>query len=186
MRASMFQGSQWRDCDAAGERGSERGFNPDITEVKVIVDWIPNKVNSQGMEGICGKRSSEDLVSKQRDKCNRLLRWNPNSTPRWRDMRILRDYNICILLRPHEWDIVNYYSPVNNSSFLEIEVVSKMCKKCFFKSKLIDLKSRLNFMSCLKDQGCFQSPSESPNIRKIFQFNVWSAKYEFLSLSFIF
>ena len=75
-------------------------------------------------------------------------------------MRIIRDYNICILLRPHEWDIVNYYSPVNNSSFLEIEVVSKMCKKCFFKSKLIDLKSRLNFMSCLKDQGCFQSPSE--------------------------
>ena len=76
-------------------------------------------------------------------------------------MRIIRDYNICILLRPHEWDIVNYYSPVNNSSFLEIEVVSKMCKKCFFKSKLIDLKSRLNFMSCLKEQGCFQSPSES-------------------------
>ena len=76
-------------------------------------------------------------------------------------MRIIRDYNICILLRPHEWDIVNYYLPVNNSSFLEIEVVSKMCKKCFFKSKLIDLKSRLNFMSCLKDQGCFQSPSES-------------------------
>ena len=76
-------------------------------------------------------------------------------------MRIIRDYNICILLRPHEWDIVNYYSPVNNSSFLEIEVVSKMCKKCFFKSKLIDLKSRFNFMSCLKDQGCFQSPSES-------------------------
>ena len=34
----MFQGSQLRDCDAAGERGSERGFNPDITEVKVIVD----------------------------------------------------------------------------------------------------------------------------------------------------
>ena len=76
-------------------------------------------------------------------------------------MKIIRDYNICILLRPHEWDIVNYYSPVNNSSSLEIEVVSKMCKKCFFKSKLIDLKSRLNFMSCLKDQGCFQSPSES-------------------------
>ena len=36
-----------------------------------------------------------------------------------------------------------------------------MCKKCFFKSKLIDLKSRFNFMSCLKDQGCFQSPCES-------------------------
>ena len=56
---------------------------------------------------------------------------------------------------------MNYYSPVNNSSFLEIEVVSKMCKKCFFKSKSIDLKPRLNFMSCLKDQGCFQSPCES-------------------------
>ena len=76
-------------------------------------------------------------------------------------MKIVRDYNIRILLRPHEWDIVNYYSPVNNSSFPEIEVVSKMCMNCFFKSKLIDLKSRLNFMSCLKDQGCFQSPSES-------------------------
>ena len=35
---------------AAGARDSEKTFNPDITEVKMIVDGIPNKVYSQGME----------------------------------------------------------------------------------------------------------------------------------------
>ena len=34
----------------AGARDSEKTFNPDITEVKVIVNGILNKVYSQGME----------------------------------------------------------------------------------------------------------------------------------------
>ena len=34
----------------AGARDSEKTFNPDITEVKVIVKGILNKVYSQGME----------------------------------------------------------------------------------------------------------------------------------------
>ena len=34
-------------CIVAGERDSEKAFNPDITEVKVIVDGILNKVYSQ-------------------------------------------------------------------------------------------------------------------------------------------
>ena len=57
---------------------------------------------------------------------------NTLPTPRWRDKRIIRDYNIHILFRIHEWDIVNYYSPVKNSSFLESKVVPKMCKNCFW------------------------------------------------------
>ena len=34
----------------AGARDSEKTFNPDITEVKVVVNGIPNKVYSQGMK----------------------------------------------------------------------------------------------------------------------------------------
>ena len=52
----MFQGGQRRDLFffyepyVAGARDSKKEFNPDITEVKVIVDGIPNKVYSQGIE----------------------------------------------------------------------------------------------------------------------------------------
>ena len=42
-----------------GTRVSEKTFDPDITEVKVIVKGIPNK----GLE-ICGKGFSEDLERK--------------------------------------------------------------------------------------------------------------------------
>lgn len=35
---------------AAGARESEKTFNPDITEVKAVVNGIPNKVYSQGMK----------------------------------------------------------------------------------------------------------------------------------------
>ena len=35
---------------AAGARDREKTFNPEITEVKVIVNGISNKVYSQGME----------------------------------------------------------------------------------------------------------------------------------------
>ena len=57
LRASMFQGGQCRDSFfffykqyVAHGRESEKTFNPDITEVKVIVSGIPNKFYSQGME----------------------------------------------------------------------------------------------------------------------------------------
>ena len=33
-----------------GARDSEKTFNPDITEVKVTVNGIPNKIYSQGMK----------------------------------------------------------------------------------------------------------------------------------------
>lgn len=33
-----------------GARDSEQTFNPDITEVKVVVNGIPNKVYSHGMK----------------------------------------------------------------------------------------------------------------------------------------
>lgn len=36
--------------DVEGARDSEKTFNPDITEVKVTVNGIPNKVYSQGMK----------------------------------------------------------------------------------------------------------------------------------------
>ena len=73
--------------------------------------------------------------------CEKMQHWylkiftrTINTLPitRWRDKRIIRDYNIHILFRTHEWDIVNYYSPMKNSSFLEIKVVPKMCKNCFW------------------------------------------------------
>ena len=35
---------------AGGARDSEKTFNPDITEVKVVVNGIPNKIYSQGMK----------------------------------------------------------------------------------------------------------------------------------------
>ena len=35
---------------AGGARDSEKTFNPDITEVKVTVNGIPNKIYSQGMK----------------------------------------------------------------------------------------------------------------------------------------
>ena len=35
---------------AGGARDSEKTFNPDITEVKVVVNGIPNKIFSQGMK----------------------------------------------------------------------------------------------------------------------------------------
>ena len=56
MKASMFKGGQWGDFIffykpyVAGARDSEKTFNPDITEVKVIVSGIPNKNYSQGMK----------------------------------------------------------------------------------------------------------------------------------------
>ena len=34
----------------AGARDSEKTFNPDITEVKVVVNGIPNKIYSQGIK----------------------------------------------------------------------------------------------------------------------------------------
>ena len=45
----------------AGTRDSEKSFNSDIDEVKVVVNGIPNKVFSQE---ISQKKSSEDLESK--------------------------------------------------------------------------------------------------------------------------
>ena len=42
-----------------------------------------------------------------------------------------------------------------NARCLKIKVVSKMHRKCF-------LKLRLNFMSCCKNQGCFQNAPEPP------------------------
>ena len=90
------------------------------------------------------------------------------STPsitRWRDKRIIRDYNIHILFRTHEWDIVKYYSPMKNSSFLEIKVVPKMCKNCFWNPSWsqgwLEVKVK-NVINCLKDEGCFQNASECP------------------------
>ena len=52
----MFQGGQWRDLffnftsHVAGAVDSEKKFNPEITEIKVIVNGIPNKVYSRGMK----------------------------------------------------------------------------------------------------------------------------------------
>ena len=54
---------------AEGARDSEKTFNPDITEVKVVANGIPNKIYSQGMKtrDFWGK-FSEDLEKK-------ILRW---------------------------------------------------------------------------------------------------------------
>ena len=51
-----------------GARDSEKIFNPDITEVKVVVNGIPNKIYSQGM-------------SQSEDSGKKTVRWmQPTST----------------------------------------------------------------------------------------------------------
>ena len=48
-----------------GARDSEQTFNPDITEVKVVVNGIPNKVYSHGMKtGDLGEEFTEDSGKK--------------------------------------------------------------------------------------------------------------------------
>ena len=58
----------------AGARDSEKTFNPDITEVKVILNGIPNKVYSQGIEKrYVGRGLPKIWKGKQHDECNRRL-----------------------------------------------------------------------------------------------------------------
>ena len=49
-----------------GARDSEQTFNPDITEVKVVVNGIPNKVYSHGMKTaeISRRKFTEDSGKK--------------------------------------------------------------------------------------------------------------------------
>ena len=56
----------FNEAYVAGAHDSEKTFNPDVTEVKVIVNGIPNKVHSLGMKTKnCGKRCSGDLERKK-------------------------------------------------------------------------------------------------------------------------
>ena len=72
------------------------------------------------------------------------------------------------LFRSHERDIVNInYSPMKNSSCLEIKVDLKMCEKLSFEIKVdfkVDLKSRSNFVSCLEIKVVFKMCQSSPFI----------------------
>ena len=54
---------QFYEPYVAGAIESEKTFNPDITEMKVIVNGIPNKVYSRGMK-TSGKRSLKDFKRK--------------------------------------------------------------------------------------------------------------------------
>ena len=54
---------QFYEPYVAGAIDSEKTFNPDITEMKVIVNGTPNKVYSRGMK-TSGKRSLKDLKRK--------------------------------------------------------------------------------------------------------------------------
>ena len=68
---------------AGGARDREKTFNPDITEVKVVVNRIPDKVNSQGMKTgdlwehglLLGGSLQKIRERKQFDECHRLLCW---------------------------------------------------------------------------------------------------------------
>ena len=213
--ASMFQGGQWRDLFffyepyVAGARDSEKEFNPDITEVKVIVDGIPNKVYSQGIETRdmweevfrrFGKENSAinatfgnifalfvDLRSMRQWSSSSKMLSSASLTVSWKAWLIneitshlqgtilpeeqikarhkffARRYNVDIWKSSHEqstppWhpdgairgsyemiiftpsseltsEIVNFIHLWK--SCLKIKVVSKMCKNCFLKSKLI-------------------------------------------------
>ena len=44
------EGTSFCERNVAGARDNEKSFNPNIAEVKVIVNGIPNKVYSQGMK----------------------------------------------------------------------------------------------------------------------------------------
>ena len=68
---------------AGGERDREKTFNPDNTEVKVVVNRIPDKVYSQGMKTgdlwehglLLGGSLQKIRERKQFDECHRLLCW---------------------------------------------------------------------------------------------------------------
>ena len=78
-RRSM-KGLPFYERYAAGARDSEKTFNPDITEVKVIVNGSRIRFTAkEWRQEICEKRSSEDLERKNSamnatDLCRRQLR----------------------------------------------------------------------------------------------------------------
>ena len=80
--------------------------------------------------------------------CEKMQHWylkiftrttNTLPTTRWRDMRIIREiiFTSSSELTSETWIIIRQW---------KIQV---------------SLKSRINFISCLEDQGCFQNPPES-------------------------
>ena len=54
-------------------RDSEKTFNPDIEEVKVVVNGIPNKVFSQGMKPTGMWEVVFRKFGKEMNDCDRLL-----------------------------------------------------------------------------------------------------------------
>ena len=61
---------------AVAARDSEKSFNPVISEVMVIVNGIPNKVQSKyGDKRFVGRGLHKIWKGKQHDECNRLLYW---------------------------------------------------------------------------------------------------------------
>ena len=133
--------------------------------------WLINEITSNLQRHNFDRRTNQGT---RQHFCEKIQHWylkiftrtiNTLSITRWRDKRIIRDYNIHILFRTHEWDIVKYYSPMKNSSFLEIKVVPKMCKNCFWNPSWsqgwLEVKVK-NVTNCLKDEGCFQNASECP------------------------
>ena len=133
--------------------------------------WLINEITSNLQRHNFDRRTNQGTPQHFCEKIQhwylKIFTWTINTLPitRWRDKRIIRDYNIHILFRTHEWDIVNYYSPMKNSSFLEIKVVPKICKNCFWNPSWfqgwLEVKVK-NVMNCLKDEGCFQNASECP------------------------
>ena len=65
----------FNEAYVAGAHDSEKTFNPDVTEVKVIVNGIPNKVHRNEDKKIVGRGVQEIWRGKKRDECNRLLCW---------------------------------------------------------------------------------------------------------------
>ena len=133
--------------------------------------WLINEITSNLQRHNFDRRTNQGT---RQHFCEKIQHWylkiftrtiNTPPITRWRNKRIIRDYNIHILFRTHEWDIVNYYSPMKNSSFLEIKVVPKMCKNCFWNPSWfpgwLEVKVK-NVINCLKDEGCFQNASECP------------------------
>ena len=133
--------------------------------------WLINEITSNLQRQNFDRRTNQGT---RQYFCEKIQHWylkiftlTINTLPitRWRDKRIIRDYNIHILFRTHEWDIVNYYSPMKNSSFLEIKVVPKMCKNCFWNPSWfqgwLEVKVK-NVMNCLKMRAVFKMRQNAP------------------------
>ena len=88
------EGTSFYERNVAGARDNEKSFNPNIAEVKVIVNGVPNKVYSQGMK----TRDTWEEVLKRFGKKNSVMNaaafYTRDGCALFIDLRSMRDNNL--------------------------------------------------------------------------------------------